>query len=120
MAFSKLCESCLAVAGEALDRSDKPVKFGATVTLKVEKGVIMGELKAHPPKISAVEVEPQAFVLNRTPGGQLEFIFAGSLTELYEIQEQRERLQQQVPSGDLEAPGDNVHHESLLEEIENL
>jgi len=102
-AFSVVAHQFMPAVTEALERSDKEISFGATVRLKKVRGVIVGRMKPHEPKIPTDELDEIHFVLRPEPNGQLSFLYPGTLKEM-ELEIANRDVK---PEDDGYTPGDN-------------
>lgn len=85
--FAAVVREFLPAVSEAVVRTGKDVSFGATVKIRREKtGLIVGKMIPHEPKIPTEPMDAIPFVLTMNEGGQLEFVYGGTIEELHEEQ----------------------------------
>jgi len=79
---------------------EKAITCGATVKLQIEKGVVMGTMTMHEPKIPMNAMDAVPFVLKAGADYQLSFLFEGTLKQL-EAEVRRQAASVQQPDDDL-------------------
>ena len=105
-AFAVVAHQFMPAVVEALDRTSeggKEISFGCTVRLKKIRGVVVGRMKPHEPKIPTDELDEIHFVLRPEPNGQLSFLYPGTLKEM-ELEIANRDVK---PEDDGYTPGDN-------------
>jgi hypothetical protein len=104
--FAAIALKFLPAVEEAVRRSGKEISFGATCKIKRDRGVLVGKLVPHEPKIPTEGMDAIHFVLQVDATGQLEFMYAGTLQEL-KAEAAAEAASHQPDDG--YTPGENVH-----------
>lgn len=105
--FALAVANFLPAMSQGLHRNpEKGISCGATVKLQIEKGVVLGTMTLHEPKIPMDPMEPIPFVLKAEEGGQLSLLFEGSLKDL-EAEVRRQAASTQQPTDDLDPPSNN-------------